>query len=99
MKISIIARRAIIERIELPYNGILLLCLKFHYIVQCNASIMTFQILYIFSDLNTSVYILICMQNNVSVPTSYVAGQNCNTEISMFVWLASFLPDGSYRPP
>ena len=35
-EICIIARRAIIERIALLYNGILLLCLKFHYIaVQC----------------------------------------------------------------
>jgi len=35
-EICIIARRAIIERIALLYNGILLLCLKFHYMaVQC----------------------------------------------------------------
>ena len=81
-KICMIAHRAIIEGIALLCNRILQFRLGKVRVLSCRANNMSFtmfaSISCIFCGLNSSIAMLICMYNNVSMPTSYVAGRNCH---------------------
>ena len=56
-------------------------------ILSCRANNMRFTVFEsiscIFCGSNSSITILICMYNNVSVPTSYVAGRNCHLPLRL----------------